>query len=98
MPEETPSSPPAQAPYPDPGAAAVAAQTPKPTTSKPMELAPEGMDCPHCGQRMRVFAKYPRSVEYCCPGLKEESPVLADKYAEWRDLLLKSRVSQTYLP
>jgi len=44
---------------------------------------------------MRVFAHYSRSVEYCCPSLKEESPVLADKYAEWRDLYLKSRVTRT---
>lgn len=63
--------------------------------AKPMELAPEGTDCPHCGQRMRVYARYAKSVEYCCPTLKEDPPVLADKYADWRDLLLKSRVTQT---
>jgi hypothetical protein len=61
---------------------------------KPLDLAPEGTDCPHCGQRMRVFARYTHSTEYCCPTLKEEAPVLADKYAEWRDLYLKSRVTR----
>ena len=92
-----------EVPNPAPAAAAAAAPVPSVATApkpaappaKPVELAPEGTDCPHCGQRMRVFAHYSRSVEYCCPSLKEESPVLADKYAEWRDLYLKSRVTRT---
>jgi len=62
---------------------------------KPLDLAPEGTDCPHCGQRMRVFARYTNSIEYCCPTLKEDAPVLADKYVEWRDLYLKSRVTRS---
>ncbi|HTB21935.1 MAG TPA: hypothetical protein VK914_04450 [bacterium] len=88
---------PAANPAPVPSTApAAAAPAPKPAAppAKPVDLAPEGVDCPHCGQRMRVFARYSRSVEYCCPSLKEESPVLADKYAEWRDLYLKSRVTR----
>lgn len=77
-------------------AAAPVAPAPKPAAppAKPVELAPEGMDCVHCGQRLRLYAKYAHSVEYCCPSLKEDSPVLADKYAEWRDLYLKSRVTK----
>lgn len=84
----------APAPATAPGPAVATAPKPAIAPAKPVELAPEGTDCPHCGQRMRVFAKYARSVEYCCPALKEESPVLADKYAEWRDLYLKSRVTR----
>jgi hypothetical protein len=62
--------------------------------AKPVELAPEGVLCPHCGARMRVYARYAKSVEYVCPSLKEDPPVLADKYVEWRNLYLKSRVNQ----
>lgn len=76
-----------------PAPAAPAPAAPAAPAAKVVELAPEGMDCPHCGQRLRVYAKFASSVEYCCPSLKEEPPVLADKYAEWRDLLLKTRVS-----
>lgn len=101
MPDETSSqsgSSPAPAPAPAPASAptAVAPAAPKPAAppAKPVELAPEGEDCPHCGKRMRLYARYAKSVEYCCPDLKEDPPVLADKYAEWRDLLLKSRVSR----
>jgi hypothetical protein len=88
---QIPETPAAPAP-----AAPVAAPAPKPAAppAQPLDLAPEGTDCPHCGQRARVFARYARSVEYCCPTLKEESPVLADKYAEWRDLYLKSRLTR----
>jgi hypothetical protein len=64
------------------------------TAPKPVELAPEGLNCPHCGARLKLWARYEHSVEYACPSLKEEPPVLADKYADWRDLLLKSRVSR----
>lgn len=84
MENATPNPAPAAAP-----AAAAAAVAPK-----PVELAPEGTNCPHCGERMRVYGKYAKTIEYCCPTLKDEPPVLADKYAEWRDLLLKSRVSK----
>jgi hypothetical protein len=62
--------------------------------AKPVELAPEGELCPHCNARMRVYARYVKSVEYVCPALKEDPPVLADKYLEWRALYLKSRVSR----
>ncbi len=86
MPEEAP------APVASPPAAPSAAPPPAPKPAA--ELAPEGMDCPHCGKRLRVYARYAHSVEYCCPDLKDDPPVLADKYAEWRDLLLKSRVSR----
>jgi hypothetical protein len=79
-------------PNPAPAAAPAAAAAVAP--AKPVELAPEGTNCPHCGERMRVYGKYAKSIEYCCPTLKDEPPVLADKYAEWRDLLLKSRVSK----
>ena len=89
--ENTPTPSPAPAPAPKP--AAVAAPTAAPT--KPIELAPEGNNCAHCGERMRVYAKFTRSIEYCCPSLKEDPPVLADKYAEWRDLLLQTKVSQS---
>ena len=65
-----------------------------PPAVKPVELAPEGLNCPHCGARLKVWGRYEHSIEYACPTLKEEPPVLADKYAEWRDLLLKSRVSR----
>jgi hypothetical protein len=74
---------------PRPAAAATAV-----APAKPVELAPEGMDCPHCGQRLRVYARYAHSVEYCCASLKEDPPVLADKYADWRDLYLKTRVTK----
>lgn len=86
-------------PAPAPAPAATAPAAPKPAAApaappaKPVDLAPEGNNCPHCGERMRVYAKYAKSVEYCCPTLKEDPPVLADKYDEWRDLLLTSRVS-----
>jgi hypothetical protein len=79
------------APAPAPAAPAAAATV---APAKPVELAPEGVNCPHCGERMRVYGKYAKSIEYCCPTLKDEPPVLADKYAEWRDLLLQSRVSK----
>ena len=79
---------PAPTPAPAPAAAPVAAP------AKPVDLAPEGVNCPHCGERMRVYAKYAKSIDYCCPSLKEDPPVLADKYVEWRDLLLKSKVTQ----
>ena len=70
-----------------------AAAVPTATAPKPVELAPEGLDCPHCGARLKLWARYERSVEYACPNLKDEPPVLADKYNEWRDLYLKSRAS-----
>jgi hypothetical protein len=81
----------AQTPAPAPAPAAPAAPAAAPP--KPVDLAPEGVLCPHCNERMRVYAKFSKTVEYCCPSLKEDPPVLADKYAEWRDLLLKSKVS-----
>ena len=87
--------PEAQTPAPAPSPAAGAVPAPAAAPAKPLELAPEGMNCGHCGQRLRVFAKYARSEEYCCPSLKEDPPVLADKYAEWRDLYLKTRVTRT---
>lgn len=67
---------------------------PAAVAAKPVDLAPEGTNCPHCGERMRVYGKYATTVDYCCPSLKEDPPVLADKYAEWRDLLLKSKVTK----
>jgi hypothetical protein len=82
-------------PVPSPAAPAPAAPAPAAVApAKPVELAPEGNNCPHCGERMRVWARYAKSIEYACPSLKDEAPVLADKYVEWRDLVLKSRVSQ----
>ncbi len=96
MSEDTPAAPAAN-PSPAPASAGTPVATaPKPAAppAKPVELAPEGLDCPHCGQRLRVYARYAKNIEYCCPSLKEDPPVLADKYADWRDLLLKSRVSK----
>ncbi len=90
---ETPPAPAPASPSPAPVAAAPAAPAAPP--AKPVELAPEGNNCPHCGERMRVWARYAKSIEYVCPTLKEDAPILADKYAEWRDLILKSRVSQS---
>ncbi len=85
---------PAPTPAPTPAAAAPAVPVTPAVTAKPVELAPEGFNCPHCGERARVWARYAKSVEYACPTLKEDAPVLADKYVEWRDLLLKSRISK----
>jgi hypothetical protein len=76
-----------------PATAAAPAAAPA-VPAKPVELAPEGINCPHCGERARVWARYAKSIEYACPTLKEDAPVLADKYVEWRDLLLKSRISK----
>lgn len=93
MDEATPNPAPAPAAVPAAApAAAPAVATAAP--AKPVELAPEGTNCPHCGERMRVYARYQKTIDYCCPTLKEDPPVLADKYAEWRDLLLKSKVSK----
>ena len=74
--------------------AAPAAAAPAAPAAKPIELAPEGINCPHCGERARVWARYAQTIEYACPTLKDDAPVLADKYVEWRDLLLKSRISK----
>jgi len=94
-PASVPATPAPAAPATAPAPAAAPA-SPKPAAPpvKPVELAPEGLDCPHCGQRLRVYARYASSIEYCCASLKEDPPVLADKYAEWRDLFLKSRMSR----
>jgi hypothetical protein len=73
---------------------AAAAPAPVIPAAKPVELAPEGTHCPHCGARMKLYARYAKSVEFVCPTLKDDPPVLADKYVEWRNLYLKSRVSQ----
>ena len=89
MSEMTPPTPPTP-----PAPAATAVAVPLAVVAKPVELAPEGNNCPHCGERMRLWARYAKSVEYACPTLKEDAPILADKYVEWRDLLLKSRVSK----
>lgn len=70
------------------------AAAPVTAPAKPVELAPEGVNCPHCGERARVWARYAKSIEYACPTLKEDAPILADKYAEWRDLVVKSRISK----
>ena len=86
---ETPTPAPAVAPA-APAAPAAAPAAP----AKPVELAPEGVNCPHCGERARVWARYGKTIEYACPTLKEDAPILADKYVEWRDLLLKSRISK----
>jgi hypothetical protein len=83
-----------EAPVPAAGAVAPAVTPASVPAAKPVELAPEGVNCPHCGARMRVYARYAKSVEYVCPALKEDPPVLADKYLEWRNLYLKSRLSQ----
>lgn len=88
---ENPTPTPAAAPA---APAPAAAAAPAPAPAKPLDLAPEGTNCPHCGERMRVYGRYAKSVDYCCPSLKEDPPVLADKYAEWRDLLLKSKVTK----
>ena len=84
----------AAAPAAAPAAPAAAPAAPAAPAAKPVELAPEGQNCPHCGERARVWARYAKTIEYACPTLKDDAPVLADKYVEWRDLLLKSRVSK----
>jgi hypothetical protein len=83
-----------ETPTPAAPAAAPAAAAPAAPAAKPVELAPEGIVCPHCGERARVWARYAQTIEYACPTLKDDAPVLADKYVEWRDLLLKSRISK----
>ena len=70
------------------------ASPPPPPAAPAVELAPEGMNCAHCGERLKVWARYKLTVEYACPSLKPEAPILADKYAEWRDLLLKTLVKK----
>lgn len=76
-----------------PASPAPAPAAPAAPAAKPAQMAPEGYLCAHCGAPMKVYAQWAGTVEYVCPTLKDDPPILADKYAEWRDLYLKSRVS-----
>ncbi len=84
------SETPAASPAPAPVAPAAPAKAPEP----PIELAPEGMLCAVCNERLRVGTRYSTVIEYVCSKLKDEGPILADKYADWRDHWVASRVQK----
>ena len=97
MSEETPSPAPAAAPVaataPAPAAGvAVAPAAPVKAPEPPVELAPEGMLCKVCGERLKVTARRGPLTEYTCSKMKDDSPILEDKYLEWRDHWLGSRI------
>lgn len=77
-------------PSPAPAAAPVAPAAPAAPVFKP---APDGMTCKICGAPLKYApASGSSSQEFVCSTLKDDSPILADKYEEWRNHWVGSRV------
>ena len=83
-------SPTPAAPSPAPAAAAPAAAAAAPApVFKP---APDGMTCKICNAPLRYGQEGQSTQEFVCSTLKDDSPILADKYEEWRNHWVGSRV------
>ncbi len=82
--------PPAQA-TPAATATPAAPVAPPVPTFKP---APNGMACKVCNAPLKYGVEGKTSQEFVCSTLKDESPILADKYEEWRNHWIGSRVVQ----
>ncbi len=81
---ETPASP-----TPAPAAAPAAPPAPAVPAFKP---APDGMTCKVCNAALKYGIEGKSTQEFVCSTLKDEGPILADKYEEWRDHWVGSRV------
>ncbi|MES2201060.1 MAG: hypothetical protein V4498_02290 [candidate division FCPU426 bacterium] len=91
--EATPT-PPAEAPQPAaaapaPAAPAAAPVAPPAPTFKP---APDNLTCKVCNAPLRYGQEGKTSQEFVCSTLKDDSPILTDKYEEWRNHWVASRV------
>jgi hypothetical protein len=85
-PNTTPPSAPAVA-TPAPAPAAPAA--PAVPAFKP---APDGLTCAICQAPLKYGIEGKTTQEFVCSTLKDEGPILADKYEEWRNHWVGSRV------
>lgn len=90
VPMETPAQNPAPA-APAAAAPAVAPAAPAAPTFKP---APDGLTCKICNAPLRYGIEGKTTQEFVCSTLKDEGPILADKYEEWRDHWVGSRVTR----
>ena len=52
------------------------------------------MTCKICNAPLRYSTESPNSQEYVCSTLKAEAPILADKYEDWRNHFVGSRVTK----
>jgi hypothetical protein len=77
-------------PNPVPAAAAVAA-VPAAPAAPPFKPAPDGMTCKICNAPLRYGAEGKITQEFVCSTLKDDSPILSDKYEEWRNHWIGSR-------
>jgi hypothetical protein len=84
---DTPANPAPAAPAAAPAAAAPVA--PAAPTFKP---APDGMTCKVCNAPLKYGPEGKTSQEFVCSTLKDDAPILADKYEEWRNHWVASRV------
>ena len=84
---DTPANPAPAAPAAAPVAAAPVA--PAAPTFKP---APDGMTCKVCNAPLKYGPEGKTSQEFVCSTLKDDAPILADKYEEWRNHWVASRV------
>jgi hypothetical protein len=88
-PTPAPSAVPAQVPPPLPVPTAAAVGTAPALVFKP---APDGMTCKVCNAPLRYGTEGKSSQEFVCSTLKDDAPILADKYEEWRNHFIGSRV------
>jgi hypothetical protein len=56
--------------------------------------APGGLTCKVCNAPLKYGPEGKTSQEFVCSTLKDDSPILADKYEEWRNHWVASRVVQ----
>jgi len=54
--------------------------------------APDGMTCKVCNAPLKYGPEGKSSQEFVCSTLKDDAPILADKYEEWRNHWVGSRV------
>ena len=72
-----------------PAAAPVAPAAPPALVFTP---APDGLTCKICNAPLRYSTESAQSQEFVCSTLKNEAPILEDKYQDWRNHFIGSRV------
>jgi len=90
--EGTPNPVPANPPAAAPAAAATAVAAPAAPAAPAFKPAPDGMTCKVCNAPLRYGVEGKVTQEFVCSTLKDDAPILADKYDEWRNHWVASRV------
>jgi len=75
-----------------PAAPAAAPAAPVAPAAPAFKPAPDGMTCKVCNAPLKYGPEGKSSQEFVCSTLKDDAPILADKYEEWRNHWVGSRV------